>query len=117
MSNEKKQVASITIEELINSSSEPLERIIELESRDGSVVERKVVFRRLSFKEVEALSDIPKQEVERYTRSVIVRGSIEPSIKDVDQVALFPSGFVNSYAAIILEETGKTPFLVQRSLD
>lgn len=113
---EKPPVDSITIEELINSSSEPLQRIIELEMRNAGVIERKVIFRRLSFKEIEALSEIPKDELERYTRSVVFRSSIEPKFEDVDQIALLPSGFVNSYAALILEETGKTPFLVQRSL-
>ena len=111
------EIKTITIAELLNSSAEPLQRVIELETRDGSSQSRKVIFRRLSFKEVEALSDIPQAEVERYTRTVLFIGSIEPKFKDVDQIGLLPSGFVNGYASIILEETGKTPFLVQKSLD
>lgn len=101
----------LTVEELLNLASEHVMKRFVFDMADGSKVEREVVFRRLSYKEITELSKIPEKEPDRYTRAVIHLASILPKFSDTDQIAEVPSGFVRHYSALILRESGKDPFL------
>lgn len=81
---------------------------------NGEELKREVKFRRLTHSEIADLSAIPREEDVRYTRLVVITASIEPKFEDVDKVALAPHGFIQHYSTLILDESGKDPFLVKR---
>ena len=103
----------LTLEELFGAGKAHIKRTLILEMDDGKELRRAIVFRRLSFKEISDLALIPREENLRYTSTVVFLASIEPKFEEVDKVIGAPNGFVQNYCTIILNESGKDPFLVE----
>lgn len=74
-------------------------------------VKRRVVFRRLTYEEIDTLRSIPENEPLRYASAVIHMASMVPKFENVEQIVKSPHGFVRHYSALILKESGKDPFL------
>lgn len=110
----KEETVDLTLDELLGLKDTVLIRNIKFEiTIDGNVneMERKVTFRRLTYGEVNKLSDIPEDKPLRYASAVILTASISPKFADVDQIDASPHGFVRNYTALIMRESGKDPFL------
>lgn len=114
MSEQKESapIQPLTLEELLGAGKVHIKRTLILELDDGKELRRSITFRRLSFKEISNLSLIPREENARYTNTVVFMASIIPKFENVDQVDAAPNGFVQNYCTIILDESGKDPFLV-----
>lgn len=104
----------LTLEELFGASRAQIQRTITMEMDDGKLLNRKVTFRRLTYEEIAGLSQIPRDKDAAYTSTVVFKGSIVPKFEDVDQVSKAPHGFVRHYGTLILDESGKDPFLSKR---
>ena len=118
MTEETDENPPITIDELFAfGNSVVLERNISFETimhdKDPKeqIVKRKVIFRRLTYEEIDTLRSIPDNKPLRYATSVIHTASLEPKFENVDQIVKAPHGFVRHYSALILSESGKNPFL------
>lgn len=105
---------SLTLDEILKGSSARLNRTFIFEQDNGEEMQRDVTFRRLTYQEITDLALIPTAEDARYTRTVVFLASLEPKFEDADQVGKTPHGFVQHYSKLILDESGKDPFLVKR---
>ena len=117
MSEEEEKITDLTIDELLGFRNKNLVRELKFEvTVDGNkeVMVRKVMFRRLTYGEIDKLRTIPDNKPLRYASAVILSGSVSPKFDDVDQIANSPLGFVRNYNALILRESGKDPFLEKR---
>ena len=103
----------LKMEELIGAGRAHIKRTLIIEIDDGKELKRSIVFRRLSFKEVNDLALIPRDEGSRYTKTVVFWASIEPKFEIVDELDSLPTGFVQHYCTVILDESGKDPFLLK----
>ena len=115
------EVDPLTVEELLGLvGNAVLERDIEFEltihdkEPKQQKMTRRVVFRRLSYEEIDTLRKIPESEPLKYASIVIFSASQTPKFQNVDEVKKAPQGFVRHYSAVILAESGKDPFLGKR---
>lgn len=118
MTEEESENPPITIDELFAfGSNVVLERNISFETimhdKDPKeqMVKRKVIFRRLTYEEIDSLRSVPEDKPLRYATAVILTASLTPKFENVDQIIKAPHGFVRHYSALILSESGKNPFL------
>jgi len=112
--DEKKPILPLTMDELLGASAAHIDRTITIEMDDGKILERKVTFRRLTYKEIADLSKIPRENDAAYTSTVVFWASLVPKFEVVDDVSKAPHGFVRHYGTLILDESGKDPFLSKR---
>ena len=97
----------LKIEDLHGIKEVILEKTIKIDTKEFTVR-----FKRLTYGQVVALDTIPPEETGRYVSNVVFAASIDPKfskLKDVDDLGL--AGFVRHYSRLILNETGKDPFL------
>ena len=108
------KVEPLTLEELLSINESVLTRNIAFEIVVDGVVQkmtREVIFKRLTYAQIDTLRKVPENEPARYASAVIFAGSISPKFEKVDEVIKTPHGFVRHYSALILAESGKDPFL------
>lgn len=117
-SKETSEYPPITIDELFAfGSNVVLERNISFEATmhdkepKEQMITRKVIFRRLTYEEIDNLRSVPDDKPLRYASAVILTASLNPKFENVDQIVKAPHGFVRHYSALILSESGKNPFL------
>ncbi len=105
---------TITLEELLGAGRAHLKRTLIFEMDDGTEITRTVIFRRLTYKESSDLAQIPREEDAKYTSMVVFLASIQPKFNVIDEVLAVSHGFVQHYSRLILDESGKNPFLLKR---
>ena len=84
-------IEPLTVEELLGLKDVVLTRNVNFEYiADGEVkkMEREVVFRRLTYEEIDKLRTIPETEPLRYASAVIYAGSISPKFERADEIRL-----------------------------
>lgn len=104
----------LTLDDLMTMGHAVLQRDLEFEVvNDGKVesIKKQVTFRRLTYQEIDTFRSIPEKEPLRYASAVILTASVGPKFENVEQIIKTPHGFVRHYSALILEESGKDPFL------
>ena len=107
----EEHLQSLTIEDLLNINKDTLTRVFHIQTNNGEI-KRKVKFRRLTYREIHALGKIDAKEQQKYTAMVVFMGSVEPKFKNDEEVLHLPHGFMVNYSKVILEESGRNPFLV-----
>jgi len=110
--SEKETAPPLTVDDLLEAGKTVLTRTVRFEMPDGTEMVKELQFKRLTYTQIAALSKIPEKQTDKYTRSVVFESSVMPKFEDIDEVGKAPSGFIRHYSAIILDESGKNPFLL-----
>lgn len=108
----EEQLPSLTIEDLLNINKDTLIRTFSIQTNSGEI-KRQVRFRRLTYREIHLLGEIDPNDQREYTSKVVFMGSVEPKFAKQEEVLSLPHGFMINYSKIILEESGRNPFLVK----